>query len=156
MVWPGHNFYRLPPPVQRLAWEWMPIHFHASGGSTGEPVPVTYTFRDFQKIVPELSAMLLIQLDRPEPDDLAIEWTSRNMNLFPGAPHLAFFQAVLSKMTLGLSSFDTCGGKVIPTVRQVELTDDADALESELFQRTGIKADYLLDRRRPPAWSIDG
>lgn len=106
---------------RRAAMEWFPIHFHASGGSTGEPTPVVYTYYELHQIIPELAAFLTILPDNHDKEKVFINWQTRNMNLFPGAPHLAFFQAIITKFHLGLSSFDTFGGKVIPTQRQIEI-----------------------------------
>ncbi|MGQ9631776.1 MAG: phenylacetate--CoA ligase family protein [bacterium] len=104
----------------RVAWEWMPVHYHLSAGTTGEPIFVAYTLHDLRRLLPELAAQNLLQPDRPDPSKPALRWDTRTMNLFPGAPHLAFFQAVIMKFLLGISVFDTGGGKVIPTERQVE------------------------------------
>lgn len=106
---------------RRIGMEWMPIHFHVSGGSTGEPTPVVYTYHDFRTVVPEVASTILLEPDEPDPEKPRFEWSNRHMNLFPGAPHLAFFQAVITKMATGLSCFDTFGGQVIPTERQVQV-----------------------------------
>ena len=98
---------------RRVAQEWLPIHFHASAGSTGDPTPAVYTYRDLHKIIPETAAFSFIGED--------IRWDSRALNIFPGAPHLAFFQTVLTKFLSCQSAFDTFGGKVVPTERQIRL-----------------------------------
>jgi phenylacetate-CoA ligase len=104
---------------QRAIREWFPIHTHVSSGSTGEPTPVLYTHRDLTEILPELAASQMAQVLRT--DVPAFRYDNRRMNIFPGAPHLAFFQSVFIKTTLGLNMFDTFGGKVIPTDRQIEI-----------------------------------
>ncbi len=106
---------------RRAALEWMPMHFHASAGSTGDPTPALYTHYEFRNVLPELCANVYLEPDNRHPDDPLVLWDSRLFNLFPGAPHLAFFQAVITKILTGFSSFDTFGGKVIPTEHQIRL-----------------------------------
>jgi phenylacetate-CoA ligase len=98
---------------RRVALEWMPIHFHASAGSTGDPTPAMYTHRDLHLNVKECASALWCGKD--------VKWDNRGFNIFPGAPHLAFFQVIMGKWFGGCSGFDTFGGSVIPTERQVEL-----------------------------------
>ncbi len=106
---------------QRACREWLPIHFHVSSGSTGAPTPVAYTLYDLERIVPELASQTLVRADRPADRPPYDHWDHRMMNLLPGAPHLAFFQSVFMKLALGGSTFDTFGGRVIPTDRQIEI-----------------------------------
>ncbi|MEW5947585.1 MAG: hypothetical protein AB1742_15455 [bacterium] len=106
---------------RRAALEWMPVHFHASAGTTGDPTPAVYTWYEFNRIVPILAASIFTEPKDRDKTLPRVEWTDRTMNLFPGVPHLAFFQTVITKLVLGMSAFDTCGGKVIPTERQVEI-----------------------------------
>jgi phenylacetate-CoA ligase len=106
---------------QRACQEWFPIHTHASSGSTGEPTPSVYTHWDLHKILPELAASMLIRPDSFDPEEPYAGYDQRRMSLFPGAPHLAFFQGVILKLTTGMNLFDTFGGKVIPTDRQIEI-----------------------------------
>lgn len=107
--------------VQRRGqMEWLPVHFHASTGSTGEPTPVLFTLRDLHDIVREMGH-LAIRHKNPGPDYIPYEWTERWMSLMPAAPHVAFFSAVLAKILVGTGGFETFGGAVIPTDRQIEL-----------------------------------
>ena len=100
--------------------EWLPVHFHVSGGSTGEPTPVSYTAHDLHHVVAEL-ASLAIDHKHPKPGYTRFDWTERKLVLFPGAPHVAFYGAVLTKVLVGSPSFETFGGSVIPTDRQIAL-----------------------------------
>jgi phenylacetate-coenzyme A ligase PaaK-like adenylate-forming protein len=100
--------------------EWLPIHFHASTGSTGEPTPMTFTHYEIQRLIGEMAA-LIIQEKRPNPNFIPYDWSERWMSLMPAAPHVAFYSAVLGKLAAGTPSFETFGGAVIPTDRQVEL-----------------------------------
>jgi len=97
---------------QTALGEWNPIHFHMSGGTTGIPSMATYTDHDIKNVIPYIAGMLY--LFGWEPD-------MRGFNMFPGLPHLAFFQVVFAEFTMdhGAGIFHTCGGKAIPTEKQV-------------------------------------
>ena len=100
--------------------EWLPIHFHVSTGSTGSPTPATYTHYDLTKVLPQIAG-LMVRPKKLNPEDVYFDWAERTMNIFTGAPHLAFFAPVLAKVALGTSSFETFGGTVIPTDRQISI-----------------------------------
>jgi phenylacetate-coenzyme A ligase PaaK-like adenylate-forming protein len=103
---------------RRALMEWLPIHFHVSTGSTGNPTPAVYTYYDVKKVLPQMASLLVVPKVR-QPGYSYFDWAERTLNIFPGAPHLAFFAPVLAKMAVGTSSFDTFGGAVIPTDRQI-------------------------------------
>lgn len=105
---------------RRALLEWMPIHFHVSTGSTGNPTPATYTWYDLQYVLPQIASLMVLPKQR-DPDAPYFDWTERTMNIFPGAPHLAFFAPVLGKVAAGASSFETFGGHLIPTDRQISI-----------------------------------
>ena len=105
---------------RRALLEWQPIHFHVSTGSTGTPTPATYTHRDLTRLMPQLASTLVLPKQR-DPEEPHFDWQERAMNIFPGAPHLAFFAPVISKFAAGTSAFDTFGGSVIPTDRTISL-----------------------------------
>jgi len=98
---------------RRVALEWNPIHFHASAGSTGDPTPAVYTYRDLHGPIREAVAAFWSGEE--------VKWDMRALNIFPGAPHLAFFQVLMGKWLAGSSGFDTFGGNVVPTERQIQL-----------------------------------
>lgn len=106
---------------RRALLEFNPVHFHASGGTTGTPVMAAYTHWELNTLLPQLAGLTVLQSKWPRPEDPAYDWTDRGLNLFPGTPHLAFFSPMIAKTTVGLSCFDTCGGRVIPTDRQITL-----------------------------------
>jgi phenylacetate-coenzyme A ligase PaaK-like adenylate-forming protein len=108
---------------RRAQREWLPIHFHASSGSTGNPTAAVYTFTDFSVILRELSGTFMLPKHR-DPARHYFDLSERGMSLFPGAPHLAFFSTILAKLNVWTSSFETCGGQVIPTDRQLRLFID--------------------------------
>jgi phenylacetate-coenzyme A ligase PaaK-like adenylate-forming protein len=103
---------------RRALMEWLPVHFHVSTGTTGNPTPATYTWYDLNRVMPRLASILLLPKQR-DPEEAYYDWTDRTMNIFPGAPHLAFFSPVLAKSAAGISTFDTFGGSVVPTDRQI-------------------------------------
>ncbi len=105
---------------RRALLEWLPVHFHASTGSTGLPTPAAYTRYDLVEVLPEIAGLMIIP-KRRDPDEPYHDFAERNLNIFPGAPHLAFFAPVLAKTAIGTSSFDTFGGSIIPTERQIQL-----------------------------------
>jgi len=98
--------------LQTAAAEWNPIHFHMSGGTTGVPSMATYTNYDLKKVIPSIVGMLYL---------FGWEPTMRGLNMFPALPHLAFFQVVFAEFGVdaGAGIFHTCGGKAIPTEKQV-------------------------------------
>jgi phenylacetate-CoA ligase len=98
--------------------EWQPIHYIFSTGSSGTPTPVTYTHHDFRHALAEMTS-LFARPRKLDANRAYFEWTDRLMNVFPGAPHMAFFGPVLAKVITGISSFETFGGAVIPTERQI-------------------------------------
>jgi phenylacetate-CoA ligase len=106
---------------RRALAEWLPIHFHASTGTTGPPVLAAYTHWELSRLLPQLAGLLALGPKERVAGEPYFDWADRGMNLFPGAPHLAFFGAVLTKMAIGTGTFDACGGHVIPTDRQVTL-----------------------------------
>lgn len=105
---------------RRALLEWWPVHFHASTGSTGEPTPAVYTHYDLNQVIKRLASTMLLPKVR-DPEEPYYDLGDRSMNIFPGAPHLAFFAPVLAKSAIGVSTFDTFGGSVIPTDRQIVL-----------------------------------
>ena len=100
--------------------EWLPIHHHVSGGSTGDPVPVSFTSWDLHNVVSEMASLAIIH-KHPKPGYLPFDFAERKLVLFPGAPHVAFYGAVLAKILAGSPSFETFGGAVIPTDRQLSM-----------------------------------
>lgn len=105
---------------RRALLEWLPVHYHASTGTTGNSTPATYTHYDLTQVLPELCSLMVIPKQR-QPEEQYFDFKERALNIFPGAPHLAFFCPVLAKTAMGTSSFDTFGGAVIPTDRQIVL-----------------------------------
>lgn len=95
--------------------EWFPIHFHASGGTTGNPSPAVYTHHDIFNVTPNIVVMS---------SWCGLKADQKMLNLFPAAPHLAFFQVVFSQFLMAGNVFHTCGGSVIPTERQIQICEN--------------------------------
>jgi phenylacetate-coenzyme A ligase PaaK-like adenylate-forming protein len=104
--------------------EWQPIHTHVSTGSSGHPTPVTYTYYDLKHVVPQVASVLIRPRKGYPPAVVDFDFNERALNIFPGAPHLAFFVPMLAKTAIGLSVFETFGGAIIPTDRQLRLFVD--------------------------------
>ena len=100
--------------------EWLPIHTHASAGSSGEPTPVMFTHYDITHVIREI-ASLVIDQKKQDPGLPRFEWDDRKLSLFPGAPHVAFYAPIIAKLLVGTPSFETFGGAVIPTERQIAM-----------------------------------
>ncbi len=97
---------------QTAMYEWLPIHYNFSGGTTGMPSAALYTRRDLDLNVRKVHGM--IYTFGWEPD-------VRTISLFPGVPHVAFFAPVTVQFLVdnGGVCLHTFGGKAIPTERQV-------------------------------------
>src|SRR3954454_19802488 len=90
---------------QRALGEWLPVHFHVSTGSTGNPTPAAYTLYDLKHVIPQMVSLMIVPKQQQEGEPY-FDWGERAMNIFPGAPHLAFFAPILAKTSIGTSSFD--------------------------------------------------
>jgi len=93
--------------------DWQPIHFQMSGGSTGRSITTGYTSTDMD-LLARGSAWFFELSGLVRPED---KW----LNLLPAAPHLGIYAAMLVPLYGGQPNFNTFGGKVMPTERQVEL-----------------------------------
>lgn len=135
---------------RRAQMEWLPIHFHVSSGSTGNPTPAVYTHYDLTRVVRHLASQLILP-HQPDPQQIYWGLAERGMSIFPGAPHLAFFSTVLAKVLIGTSCFETGGGHVIPTDRQVKLF-----AEGGFSSLVGIPSYLLYWLRRALALQAEG
>jgi phenylacetate-CoA ligase len=104
--------------------EWHPIHTHVSTGSSGHPTPVMYTYYDLHHVLPQVASVLIRPKKGYPPGAADLDFNERALNIFPGAPHLAFFVPVLAKTAIGLATFETFGGAIMPTDRQLRLFVD--------------------------------
>ncbi len=94
--------------------EWLPIHFQMSGGSTGKSLMTAHTKRDVETLFARTGAWWYAM--RPDVDQ-----TDKWLNLMPAAPHLGIYAGLLIPLMNGQPNFNTFGGKVMPTERQVEI-----------------------------------
>lgn len=87
---------------RELTEEFKPIHVHFTSGRSAMSVPVLYTQYDLLHLQ-EASRRMLYHLHIPH--------TARVINVFPYAPHLAFWQTVYATNYLGVFGVHTGGGK---------------------------------------------
>ncbi|SHM82071.1 phenylacetate--CoA ligase family protein [Bradyrhizobium lablabi] len=98
---------------EQYLFEWQPVHFQMSGGSTGRAITTGYTVHDLGLL--GRSAAWLYQINGlVAPEDV---W----LNLLPAAPHLGIYAALLIPLMNGQPNMNTFGGKVMPTERQIEI-----------------------------------
>jgi phenylacetate-CoA ligase len=86
--------------------EYRPVLITFTTGRSADPVLFFYSGYDLENFY--LSGERVYQLLRSSPDD-------RILNMFPYAPHLAFWQAHYSSKAQNVFNFDSGGGKVMGT-----------------------------------------
>lgn len=94
--------------------EWQPIHFQVSGGTTGRSIRTGYTLRDLELQFRQGGAWWYALNGLLGPED-------KTLNLLPAAPHLGIYATMIVPLLNAQPNFNTFGGKVMPTERQVEL-----------------------------------
>jgi len=105
----------------KLHEEYFPVHLIATSGTTGVNVPFVYSKYDLELFGRSyVRSGDIVRL----PDDTKL------LNLFPFAPHLAFYFALLAGMQGGWFMYHTGGGAVTPTSKSIEL---AQKLEANAF-----------------------
>ncbi len=90
----------------KLEAEFRPVLLTSTTGRSSEPVPFIYTKHDLSHL--EITGRRLMEVGRSN-----VEF--RHVNLFPYAPHLAFWQAHYAGMGMGNFVLSTGGGKTIGT-----------------------------------------
>ncbi len=90
----------------RLEREWRPVFMTSTTGRSTEPVPFLYTQHDLALL--SLGSGRIVQLGDVRPDE-------RMINLFPFAPHLAFWYMHSSGLDQNIFALSTGGGKVMGT-----------------------------------------
>jgi len=95
-----------------LQEEYLPCHMIATSGTTGVNVPFMYSKYDL-----ELFGKSFVRSG----NIVGIPRDVRIMNLFPFAPHLAFYFALMAGQRAGWFMYHTGGGAVTPTSKSVEL-----------------------------------
>jgi len=105
--------YRGPARVKAdLQREYRPIFMTSTTGRSSDPVPFLYTSHDIDNLAVSGRRMMEICDSRPE---------YRHLNLFPFAPHLAFWQAHYAGIGYDTFTLSTGGGKVMGTEGNVRL-----------------------------------
>jgi len=89
-----------------LAREYRPIFMTFTTGTTNAPVAFMYSRYDLDNLY--VSGARMVEL-------FNIKGEERIMNLFPFAPHLAFWQTFLGAIEAGVFALSTGGGKVMGT-----------------------------------------
>ncbi len=90
----------------KLAKEYRPVFMTFTTGTTSTPVPFTYSGYDLNNL--NISGARMVNLFDIQPDE-------RIMNIFPFAPHLAFWQVFFGGIEANVFCFSTGGGKVLGT-----------------------------------------
>lgn len=89
-----------------LAWEYRPIFLTSTTGRSAEPTPFLFSGHDLDNL--SSGGVRLVSVLGATP-----EW--RVVNMFPFAPHLAFWQAHYAMIAFGVFAVSTGGGKVLGT-----------------------------------------
>ena len=97
-----------------LEREYRPILMTSTTGRSTEPVPFLYTQHDLDNL--ETAGRRMMEIC-----DSRAEW--KHLNLFPFAPHLAFWQAHYAGLGYNTFCLSTGGGKVMGTDGNVRLLD---------------------------------
>lgn len=92
--------------TDELAKEYRPVFMTFTTGTTSAPVPFTYSRYDLNNL--NISGARMVSLFQVDPDE-------RIMNIFPFAPHLAFWQVFFGGIESNVFCFSTGGGKVLGT-----------------------------------------
>ena len=92
--------------------EFRPLMMTSTTGRTADPVPFLFTQRDVDNLCTAGARSLALYGIQPD---------CRFINLFPFAPHLAFWQSHYAATTYGVFAVSSGGGKVLGTEGNVRL-----------------------------------
>lgn len=95
--------------------EYLPVFFIATTGRTANPTPFLYTSRDITQFKEAARRLFTLAGANRESDFV--------MNIFPYAPHLAFWIVYQAGIENGLPIYHTGGGKTLGTDRIVNLIE---------------------------------
>jgi phenylacetate-coenzyme A ligase PaaK-like adenylate-forming protein len=113
--WPAHKLMKLAFlsaargrefTEHRLKREFKPIFMTFTTGTTNRPVPFLYTNYDIENLYLSGARMLSL-FDICDQENI--------LNMFPYAPHLAFWQVVFGALSSNALALNTGGGKVMGT-----------------------------------------
>ncbi len=96
---------------ERLEREYRPIFLTATTGTTNQPVSFLYSNYDIENL--RISGFRILEVFKAAKDERAV-------NLFPYAPHLAFWQTVFAGLAHNNFQLSTGGGKVLGTQGNIE------------------------------------
>lgn len=100
--------------IMEAANEWLPIHFHNTGGSD-DPALIAYTKRDLKINVPEIVAHLYMT-------GFKANWEV--FNIMPASPSITFFQSVWTPLSVGGGTFFTCDEDLTPIEKQLMIANN--------------------------------
>lgn len=100
--------------LHRIEQEYLPVFLTATTGRSAKPVPFLYTLHDIEIL--KVAGRRLI-------DVLGIAHDAKTVNLFPYAPHLAFWQVTMAGLAHGVMVIGTGGGRVSSTEANIQLIE---------------------------------
>jgi phenylacetate-CoA ligase len=99
---------------QMLEHEFRPVLLTSTTGRSSDPVPFVYTQHDLHNL--EITGRRLMECGRSSPE-------FRHVNMFPYAPHLAFWQTHQASLGFGTFMVSSGGGKTMGTLGNIGLID---------------------------------
>lgn len=102
----------------RVEREYRPIFMTATTGRSARPVPFLYTAYDIEIL--KVAGSRIIQA-------IAVGTDAKTINLFPYAPHLAFWQVQMAGFAHGVMVIGTGGGRVMGTEGSIQLIERLNA-----------------------------
>ena len=100
--------------TRKLEWEYKPVHTHFTTGRSAAPTPFVYSARDVQMLRETGARLFSIS---------GVERDFKALNVFPYAPHLAFWLAYHAFSEVGLTSVQTGGGKTMGTQKIINMIE---------------------------------
>jgi len=97
-----------------LEKEFRPVLLTSTTGRSSDPVPFVYTQHDLHNL--EITGRRLMECGRSSPE-------FRHVNMFPYAPHLAFWQAHQASLGFGTFMVSSGGGKTLGTLGNINLIE---------------------------------
>ena len=98
----------------KLEEEYRPVLLTSTTGRSSEPVPFVYTKHDLHNL--DITGRRIMECGRSSPD-------FRHVNMFPYAPHLAFWQTHHASLGFGTFMVSSGGGKTLGTDGNIKLID---------------------------------
>lgn len=99
---------------EKLEAEFRPVLLTSTTGRSSEPVPFLYTKRDLDHL--EVTGRRIMEVGRSDRD-------YRHVNMFPYAPHLAFWQTHYAGLGFGTFVLSSGGGKTLGTDGNIGVID---------------------------------